>query len=99
MYRHSQSFPTRRSSDLSVGGVRDISPEGFDRRRLRDEVEPLPKSTDRPSHLLLPRPEVAVAQPPANGRLSSCFVERARPSDRKSTRLNSSHLVISYAVF
>src|SRR5256885_2618557 len=26
-------------------------------------------------------------------------VERIRPGDRKSTRLNSSHLVISYAVF
>src|SRR2546426_6421715 len=26
-------------------------------------------------------------------------VERLKPEDRKSTRLNSSHLVISYAVF
>src|SRR5205807_748121 len=26
-------------------------------------------------------------------------IDRPRPSDRKSTRLNSSHLVISYAVF
>src|SRR2546426_2069331 len=32
------------------------------------------------------------AAPPAD-------VDRARPEDRKSTRLNSSHLVISYAVF
>src|SRR5256885_11218467 len=28
-----------------------------------------------------------------------CFDARARVADRKSTRLNSSHLVISYAVF
>src|SRR5256885_3632391 len=34
------------------------------------------------------------------GRARAGFVARApRPSDRKSTRLNSSHLVISYAVF
>src|ERR1039457_4916995 len=31
--------------------------------------------------------------------LSSLFNERNTLSDRKSTRLNSSHLVISYAVF
>src|SRR3989454_1255733 len=28
-----------------------------------------------------------------------CFAESSPPADRKSTRLNSSHLVISYAVF
>src|SRR2546426_4505472 len=31
------------------------------------------------------------------GHAAQCFVEQVR--DRKSTRLNSSHLVISYAVF
>src|SRR5256885_13100871 len=30
---------------------------------------------------------------------SSIFARRRRMADRKSTRLNSSHLVISYAVF
>src|SRR2546426_3814265 len=30
---------------------------------------------------------------------SSVAYHRSRPGDRKSTRLNSSHLVISYAVF
>src|SRR5438034_7203228 len=29
----------------------------------------------------------------------SCHTRAARPRDRKSTRLNSSHTVISYAVF
>src|SRR5690606_24199314 len=33
----------------------------------------------------------------AGGRLDTCAVERRR--DRKSTRLNSSHVKISYAVF
>src|SRR2546426_6292117 len=32
-------------------------------------------------------------------RLGSTFPPRAAGGDRKSTRLNSSHLVISYAVF
>src|SRR5256885_12529623 len=31
--------------------------------------------------------------------LASTRSQRCRPRDRKSTRLNSSHLVISYAVF
>src|SRR5256885_2961714 len=35
-------------------------------------------------------------QPELRGRLGR---EMAGPADRKSTRLNSSHLVISYAVF
>src|SRR5256885_10011043 len=33
------------------------------------------------------------------GRSRTCLVACSRLSDRKSTRLNSSHLVISYAVF
>src|SRR5437870_9904377 len=36
-----------------------------------------------------------VAQSPA----VTSLVERGRPEDRKSTRLNSSHVAISYAVF
>src|SRR5439155_25180101 len=31
--------------------------------------------------------------------LAVAFIERANPRDRKSTRLNSSHVAISYAVF
>src|SRR5256885_17146101 len=34
----------------------------------------------------------------ASRGLSNAFAERSRTLDRKSTRLNSSHLVISYAV-
>src|SRR5256885_13259977 len=51
-------------------------------------------------------PDLALAQPappPARPELGREHPERARPRalplDRKSTRLNSSHLVISYAVF
>src|SRR2546426_12512637 len=41
-------------------------------------------------------PDVAPALPPS--RRAACDL-RLRSGDRKSTRLNSSHLVISYAVF
>src|SRR5262245_62737294 len=37
--------------------------------------------------------------PPRSGVTPSSAVEKVHPSDRKSTRLNSSHLGISYAVF
>src|SRR5205807_8267131 len=35
----------------------------------------------------------------ALGGAAQCLAQRGRDEDRKSTRLNSSHLVISYAVF
>src|SRR5688500_19867179 len=40
------------------------------------------------------------ARPRTGSTRSPCTAARSpRPTDRKSTRLNSSHLVISYAVF
>src|SRR5258705_6024482 len=36
---------------------------------------------------------------PGRGRRRVCRAQRQSPGDRKSTRLNSSHLGISYAVF
>src|SRR5688500_19289816 len=50
------------------------------------------------------RPRTAGAQQRSTAldrarRLDRHSAERAAPADRKSTRLNSSHLVISYAVF
>src|SRR5438132_3354127 len=54
-------------------------------------------STDRPSASFISRPsdrEPLITMP------SSSFIPRSRDeADRKSTRLNSSHTVISYAVF
>src|SRR5256885_11956458 len=48
----------------------------------------------RPYHLMQP------VQPARARRMPSApHAPAARPVDRKSTRLNSSHLVISYAVF
>src|SRR5688500_19501495 len=41
---------------------------------------------------------IARENPSARVVVTGCYATR-RPEDRKSTRLNSSHLVISYAVF
>src|SRR5205807_10089807 len=81
------SFPTRRSSDL---------PDARDRRALRARRPPLHLVSDnrarrqhsRGSSSAHGKPDLWLRRLPT--RLSV---------DRKSTRLNSSHLVISYAVF
>src|SRR5256885_8066646 len=50
-------------------------------------------------HALLHKAFMACAKPCAIGAVQCLLVEFVHPQDRKSTRLNSSHLVISYAVF
>src|SRR2546426_7501657 len=44
-------------------------------------------------------PGARTSPPPASAKPPEPEVARATSGDRKSTRLNSSHLVISYAVF
>src|SRR2546426_8171890 len=44
-------------------------------------------------------PQLAVPHPIARRGERLVVADEGRPIDRKSTRLNSSHLVISYAVF
>src|SRR5436309_4733262 len=57
-----------------------------------------PRSTLFPYTTLFRSPTCADATPPNCG--SSTFNSpRSKPPDRKSTRLNSSHVKISYAVF
>src|SRR5256885_9739935 len=63
-----------------------------------------PRSTLFPYTTLFrsPRPDRRVVHHRPGYRDVLCFRQSARerlPLDRKSTRLNSSHLVISYAVF
>src|SRR5688572_32375611 len=76
------SFPTRRSSDLSV-------------RRRERKSRPGGRGGG-------PRRASSISRWP-NGRAGSSYSgtwpSRASPRDRKSTRLNSSHSQISYAVF
>src|SRR5439155_25359108 len=92
-HRDLHSFPTRRSSDLEVGSVRG-----------RQIHSPAPVHICRPSESwisgrqsceerwsFLPLKNMLV--PGAMPTRTSMFL------DRKSTRLNSSHVAISYAVF
>src|SRR5207249_12334460 len=92
--RDAPSLPTRRSSDLVV-------------------YRPAPLTTARPRLGLSSRAtdgdacERARAQPygflsstaACSCRSTSSSRRSSSPSDRKSTRLNSSHVSISYAVF
>src|SRR5690606_42148821 len=90
------SFPTRRSSDLLV---RERGPEvrieevvaGPTDVRSFDPVTERPELGGR-----VRRRAVAVVQVPV-GQRGQTADSHAR--DRKSTRLNSSHVKISYAVF
>src|SRR5262245_65154348 len=89
MIRDLHSFPTRRSSDLDAGlGIDDegLEPASvFDGLAIGDGLEP-PLRGDT-----------------AFATCSGCAGAEQRrhheQRDRKSTRLNSSHLGISYAVF
>src|SRR5256885_11783367 len=47
----------------------------------------------------LPSPEAATSNGLRGGPADQVLVAASKTKDRKSTRLNSSHLVISYAVF
>src|SRR5206468_10641605 len=84
--REPRSFPTRRSSDLGDpgGGLQEGSPP-FGRR---------PREMAREA-----RPLFFFAAVLKSGRASRAISLGLRPKDRKSTRLNSSHDQISYAVF
>src|SRR5205807_10586745 len=83
------SFPTRRSSDLPLGEHRDH----------RHGLHHLPAvfvqhAMDRAPRSGATQVAEAAAAPPLYPTPVG-----GSPRDRKSTRLNSSHLVISYAVF
>src|SRR5688572_23521325 len=95
--RDLHSFPTRRSSDL--GGVRRprlwrhphhrLCRRGAGGHTQGPLVPVLRHARAAGRHPALPRPQYRAA--PARAR--------AQAGDRKSTRLNSSHSQISYAVF
>src|SRR5690606_39907752 len=95
-HRDLPSFPTRRSSDLL--GLLGIEPQQRQVRIRRLDLRPVAAD---------------LAQQPAfRGEMVACLAENAvddveavgtaiegERGDRKSTRLNSSHVKISYAVF
>src|SRR5437870_12841917 len=82
-HRPPHSFPTRRSSDLSVFAHPDrIVRKNVDHRNFHQRCQP-----DRRTQIVAEYQEARSKRP----HLGS--------GDRKSTRLNSSHVAISYAVF
>src|SRR5205807_6850438 len=86
------SFPTRRSSDLFRGWLVRISFRlALDKLRSGKRREQRDTLWSQPAHL----PPPLTAEDVAASNQFQNHLER----DRKSTRLNSSHLVISYAVF
>src|SRR5205814_10050922 len=92
-HRALHSFPTRRSSDLPELGVR--APKSTQRKRgslevLRLALVNLYRGGGDAQRYLLAGPGLLLT--------TRGSFQRAQP-DRKSTRLNSSHLGISYAVF
>src|SRR5690606_41869609 len=85
-HREPHSFPTRRSSDLGGGPAqRGTARDGAGQRAGVDGAAAVPQAAAGIHGA------VSAGAPAAGGQQS--------PGDRKSTRLNSSHVKISYAVF
>src|SRR5690606_39324660 len=92
--QHLPPFPTRRSSDLGV-------------RRIEHVPELIPARLADQHRRGFGREAVTGSEPPKHLRSGmlrclvqrACVAEREDLRDRKSTRLNSSHVKISYAVF
>src|SRR5207244_8897059 len=92
---HLRSFPTRRSSDLCSFSFRRLSRSFLLRERARDTSRDRRRSEMETRRAILHLTKSARFHPAhrfQEGRV-------AATADRKSTRLNSSHQIISYAVF
>src|SRR5690606_40503872 len=89
VHRHLHSFPTRRSSDLIIEAAKALycGHSVADISRSDAGGAELHNTTQRIGEL--------IADARANAYKAACFIT----GDRKSTRLNSSHVKISYAVF
>src|SRR5690242_21592102 len=86
------SFPTRRSSDLPLRlGLVRVIPRQHETVALNDGIRAQLRFAIRALAVGDVRARAVAVVAPA--------VERALQLDRKSTRLNSSHMSISYAVF
>src|SRR5690606_40443110 len=97
--RLAQSFPTRRSSDLAGDEVGALVYNPLPvpaRRALRIPKVGLTKNLLDPSSHVVQRQDSEFSDYPDDDMM---MVAVDLPPDRKSTRLNSSHVKISYAVF
>src|SRR5439155_3628588 len=99
LHRDLHSFPTRRSSDLVAMGFGTTSDE-MDYPTMRGHILDEAKKMFRPEFLnrlddivvfrSLTKPDLI--------QILDLEIEKLSQRDRKSTRLNSSHVAISYAV-
>src|SRR5207253_10838677 len=91
------SFPTRRSSDLRISDQDQVDvsanppPVGHDLRHAAKQLE-------REGFLLHVHP-IDRGRDRCGDQPEDIGARTNLPEDRKSTRLNSSHVAISYAVF
>src|SRR5207249_12297752 len=92
-HRHHPSFPTRRSSDLLGAGLSHLRSY-----KLQYKYTVLTNTTIGAFMSQLDGNIVLIALPTITRSLNASAFE-ALWVDRKSTRLNSSHVSISYAVF
>src|SRR5207302_11520310 len=88
-YQHSS--PTRRSSDLESKLFRETAAIGFDGLGADEQLVGNFAAAESFGHQFQDL-QLALAEDRGVG-------DRPRRADRKSTRLNSSHVKISYAVF
>src|SRR5690606_41800169 len=93
-----QSFPTRRSSDLAS----DVFAQSFSLDDVLYWIEAEPEFGKQAVYLIEPDSEAGFDnQDPAtwDEDFEDLHARGVNYLDRKSTRLNSSHVKISYAVF
>src|SRR5438034_8844714 len=89
------AFPTRRSSDLGkIMMVKDCPIHGH-----FEDVMSIDTAFSQHLEEVFPGRDIKAHNDEKLHHHGSSTVKYGRGSDRKSTRLNSSHTVISYAVF
>src|SRR5690625_5600993 len=103
---HLSAFPIPRVGDLSCDACRTINRNGL---LFQTDAADLEVSVAQPITERIERRSLLKKIPPPGGGLvviecrNMSFrpgkADRQFPPDRKSTRLNSSHVAISYAVF
>src|SRR5207253_7820196 len=95
--RHTHSFPTRRSSDLSTSGCHLPFLISYPRVLLGQELAPSLNCRVQAGESA--RSWGGCSASRADGQARGQTIKRGAERDRKSTRLNSSHVANSYAVF